>query len=102
MPITDTQRQQQGAKAMKLFLALTCSMLLLYSCKLTTPPKSSGKFAPLDPNADNYALIFGAPNDLKGVSKDVAEMENLLNNSGYGWFWRLFVKGAPLVERSRQ
>ena len=70
---------------MKLFLALTCSMLLLYSCKLTTSPKSSGKFAPLDPNADNYALIFGAPNDLKGVSKDVAEMENLLNNSGYGY-----------------
>jgi len=60
-------------------------MLAVASCRKNHPPSSSTKFAPLDPKADNYALLFGAPNDLKGVTTDIVEMENLLNNLGYGY-----------------
>lgn len=55
------------------------------SCRKSHSPSSSTKFAPIDPKADNYALLFGAPNDLPGVTTDIIEMENLLNNVGYGY-----------------
>jgi hypothetical protein len=60
-------------------------MLAVASCRKNHAPSSSTKFAPIDPKADNYALLFGAPNDLKGVPTDIVEIENLLNNTNYGY-----------------
>jgi hypothetical protein len=60
-------------------------MLAVTSCRKNHSPSSSTKFAPIDPKADNYALLFGAPNDLPGVTTDIVEIENLLNNTGYGY-----------------
>jgi hypothetical protein len=66
-------------------VALLLGSLASQSCKSNFKPVSKAKFAPIDPSADNYALIFGAPNDLKGVATDVSEMEKLLRSSSYGY-----------------
>ncbi len=70
---------------MQTILVFLVSVFISFGCKKNDGPVSSAKFAPIDPAADNYALLFGAPNDLPGVVTDIVEMENLLNNSGYGY-----------------